>query len=72
MVEAATSYKIISIFEIILVSLLGAAVPFIYIHHVQQKNGRDDRSALNNRPIFFMLKALTCMYEFLLMLSSDC
>ena len=61
MIDSATNYKIIAVFEIIIASLLGAALPFMYIKHLQKKDScQDDREALNTRPIFFVLKAMTC------------
>lgn len=63
MIDSSTNYKIIAVFEIIIASLLGAALPFIYIRHLQGKENdrhNNDRESLNTRPIFFVLKALTC------------
>ena len=58
--DTAAKYKIISIFEIIIVSLLGAAIPFLYLKRLQNEDVNADRAALNNRPIFFILKSMTC------------
>lgn len=61
MVDTATKFKIIAVFEIIVASLLGAAIPFLYIKHLRRKELENaNREALNSRPIFFVLKAMTC------------
>jgi hypothetical protein len=61
MIDSATNYKIISVFEIIIASLLGASIPFVYIRHLQGKeHNNENREALNTRPIFFVLKSMTC------------
>lgn len=60
MLEASTNYKIGAVFEIITASLLGAVIPFLYIKRIGANEETDDRDALNNRPVFFILKAMTC------------
>jgi hypothetical protein len=61
MAHATTDYKIVSFFVIILASVLGAALPFLYIRTFYKKhNSSVDMDALNTQPAFFVAKAMTC------------
>lgn len=61
MIGSATQLKIVAVFEIIIASLFGASIPFLYIRHLQEKDdANENREALNTRPVFFILKAMTC------------
>jgi hypothetical protein len=56
----ALGFKIIAIFEIMLASLAGAGLPFLYIAMQHDSQGTEKRkTALDKEPIFFKLKAVS-------------
>jgi hypothetical protein len=68
MTSTADALKISSIFEIMLASLLGACLPFLYLNLKPKHNhDGDDHDhegehgvGLDSQPVFFLLKAISC------------
>ena len=60
MYDEALYLKIGAIFEIMSAAILGAGFPFLYIYYNKNKSDYDNDIDFDSKPIFFILKSISC------------